>query len=41
VAEHYKQFEKFISVKGEGEIDEVFHRLCIEIDRLKKEALNS
>lgn len=41
VAEHYKQFDKFISVKGEGGIDEVFHRLCIEIDRLKKEALNS
>lgn len=40
VAEHYKQFDKFISVKGEGGIDEVFHRLCIEIDRLKKEALN-
>ncbi|MEO6820431.1 MAG: adenylate kinase [Ginsengibacter sp.] len=40
VADHYKQYDKFISVKGEGEIEEVFHRLCIEIDRLKKEALN-
>ena len=40
VAEHYKQYEKFISVNGEGGIDDVFHRLCIEIDRLKKEAIN-
>ena len=41
VADHYKQFDKFISVKGEGGIEDVFHRLCIEIDRLKNDVLNS
>ncbi len=34
VADHYKQANKLIVVNGFGQLDDVFHRLCIEIDRL-------
>lgn len=33
VADYYKQFEKVVMVKGEGSIDEIFERLCKEIDK--------
>jgi len=33
VADYYKQFEKVEMVKGEGSIDEIFERLCKEIDK--------
>lgn len=33
VADYYKQFDKVVMVKGEGTIDEIFIRLCAEIDK--------
>lgn len=33
VADYYKQFNKVVMVKGEGTIDEIFKRLCKEIDK--------
>ncbi|MBK7375887.1 MAG: adenylate kinase [Ferruginibacter sp.] len=33
VADYYKQFDKVEMVKGEGTIDEIFGRLCKEIDK--------
>ncbi|HNU86661.1 MAG TPA: adenylate kinase [Ferruginibacter sp.] len=33
VADYYKQFDKVEMVKGEGSIDEIFERLCKEIDQ--------
>lgn len=33
VADYYKQFNKVVMVKGEGSIDEIFDRLCKEIDK--------
>ena len=35
VADHYKKVNRAIVVKGEGEIDDVFDRLCVAIDELK------
>lgn len=32
VADHYKVFNKVVSIKGEGQIDEIFNSLCAEID---------
>ncbi len=32
VADHYKQFDKVVLVKGEGTIDEIFDRISNEID---------
>jgi adenylate kinase len=32
VADYYRQFDKVVMVKGEGTIDEIFSRLCTEID---------
>jgi adenylate kinase len=32
VAEYYKKFDKVVSVKGEGTVDEIFERLANEID---------
>ena len=32
VADHYKQFEKVVMVKGEGTVEEIFAGLCKEID---------
>lgn len=33
VADYYKKFEKVVMVKGEGTVDEIFGRLCKEIDK--------
>ncbi|HMU08577.1 MAG TPA: adenylate kinase [Ferruginibacter sp.] len=33
VADYYKQFDKVEMVKGEGSIEEIFGRLCKEIDK--------
>ena len=33
VADYYKQFEKVVMVKGEGTIEDIFERLCVEIDK--------
>lgn len=36
VADHYQKEGKVVMVKGEGSVDDIFNRLCKEIDRLKK-----
>lgn len=36
VADHYQKDGKGVMVKGEGGVDDIFDRLCKEIDRLKK-----
>jgi adenylate kinase len=33
VADYYKQFNKVVMVKGEGSIEDIFVRLCTEIDK--------
>lgn len=33
VADYYKQFDKVVMIKGEGTIDDIFTRLCAEIDK--------
>ena len=33
VADYYKKFDKVVMVKGDGTIDEIFNRLCTEIDK--------
>lgn len=33
VAEYYNQFDKVVMVHGEGSIDEIFDRLCTEIEQ--------
>ena len=33
VADYYKQFDKVVMVKGEGTVDDIFERLCTEIDQ--------
>ncbi len=33
VADYYKKFDKVVMVKGEGTIDDIFKRLCTEIDK--------
>lgn len=35
VADHYKKVNKAITVQGEGDINDVFDRLCVAIDDLK------
>lgn len=37
VADHYKKANKVEMVKGEGSVDEIFERLCAQIDILMKE----
>jgi adenylate kinase len=32
VADYYKKFDKVVLVEGEGSVDEIFSRLCKEID---------
>ncbi len=32
VADHYKAFDKVVLVKGEGSVDDIFTRLCTEIN---------
>jgi len=33
VADYYKKFNKVVSVKGEGSVDEIFNALNVEIDK--------
>ncbi len=33
VADYYKKFDKVVMVKGEGSVNEIFDRLCNEIDQ--------
>ncbi len=33
VADHYHEFDKVVMIKGEGSIDDIFERLCLEIDK--------
>ena len=33
VADYYRPFNKVVSVKGEGSIEEIFSSLCIAIDK--------
>lgn len=35
VADHYKKVNRAITIKGEGDINDVFDRLCVAIDELK------
>lgn len=37
VADYYREFDKVAMVKGEGTIDEIFGRLCHEIDKRKED----
>ena len=37
VADHYREDNKAIVIEGEGEIDSVFERLCLAIEKLIKE----
>jgi adenylate kinase len=32
VADHYRKFDKVVSIPGEGTVDEIFDNLCAEID---------
>lgn len=32
VAEYYQQFKKVVEISGEGSVDEIFDRLCTQID---------
>lgn len=36
VADHYRKFDKVVSVPGEGSVDEIFEGLSSEIDKRKK-----
>lgn len=36
VADYYKQFDKVVMIKGEGTVDNIFERLCTEIDKRAK-----
>jgi adenylate kinase len=33
VADYYNQFNKVVTIKGEGSIDDIFNALCNEIDQ--------
>ena len=33
VADYYNEFDKVVMIKGEGTIDDIFERLCVEIDK--------
>lgn len=35
VADHYREFDKVVGVKGEGTVDEIFDALCEEIEKRK------
>jgi adenylate kinase len=32
VADYYRLFDKVVMIKGEGTVDDIFERLCAEID---------
>jgi adenylate kinase len=33
VADYYKQFNKVVTIKGEGTVEDIFNALCNEIDQ--------
>ena len=33
VADYYMQFDKVVMIKGEGTVEEIFERICTEIDK--------
>ena len=33
VANYYSQFDKVVTIKGEGTVEEIFSSLCSEIDK--------
>jgi adenylate kinase len=33
VADYYTQFDKVVMIKGEGTVEEIFERICTEIDK--------
>jgi len=33
VADYYQKFDKVVMIKGEGTVDDIFDRLCSEIDK--------
>ena len=35
VADYYQQYDKVVMIRGEGSIDDIFDRLCKEIDKRK------
>ena len=37
VADYYKRMKKYLAVKGEGTVDEIFDSICKAIDKKKKE----
>lgn len=41
VADYYKEFDKVVTIKGEGSVDEIFKALCKEIDQRMNEPVNS
>jgi adenylate kinase len=41
VADYYRQFNKVVSIKGEGSVDEIFEALCKAIDARINEPINS
>jgi adenylate kinase len=38
VADYYKKYDKVVYIHGEGDIDEIFHALCREIDLREERA---
>jgi adenylate kinase len=36
VADYYSNQEKLIEVEGLGSVDEIFHKICLEIDEVKE-----
>lgn len=41
VLDHYQKFGKVVHVKGEGTIDQIFERLCNELDKWKQKVSES
>jgi adenylate kinase len=41
VADYYSQFNKVVSIKGEGTVEEIFHALCKAIDARINEPISS
>jgi adenylate kinase len=36
VADHYNNQEKLMEIEGVGSVDEIFHKICLEIDEVKE-----
>jgi adenylate kinase len=41
VADYYRDFNKLVSIKGEGSVDDIFQSLCKAIDARVNEPINS